>query len=273
MATEQEWTRDKDEFVVDDQPVMRDRPRGREYDVPRGPLGRQFATLTSSLLDVRTVDEVLQHITHTTAALMPEADVVSIALRGPSGELHTSAENDPVAVELDQLQNRFDEGPCLDAAKPDGPAVADWADLAVDPPWRQWAPAAGELGIAAVVSTALLPHGAFGDATGALNVFSRSPHGLDKTDQDALLLLATHASLALANVTAVTRAELQRIQLQRAVDSRDVIGQAKGIIMHRRGVSADEAFDVLRRTSQDLNVKLVELARTLAIRHTEIDLP
>ncbi|MER6799842.1 ANTAR domain-containing protein, partial [Amycolatopsis mediterranei] len=50
-------------------------------------------------------------------------------------------------------------------------------------------------------------------------------------------------------------------------------GQAKGIIMARRGVSADAAFDVLRRTSQDLNVKLADLARTLAGRHTEIDLP
>lgn len=273
MTTEQEWARDKDEFVVDDVPVVRDRPRRREYGVPRGPLGRQFATLTSALLDVGTVDDVLQHITHATAALVPEADVVSIALRDPDGGLHTPAENDPVAVELDQLQNRFGEGPCWDAAKPDGPAVAEWSDLATDPPWGQWAPAAADLGIAAVVSTALLPHGTDGDAAGALNVFSRSSHGLDKTDQDALLLLATHASLALAGVAAVTRAELQHIQLRQAVDSRDVIGQAKGIIMHRRGVSADEAFDVLRRTSQDLNVKLVELARTLATRHTEIDLP
>ncbi|WP_146073598.1 ANTAR domain-containing protein, partial [Amycolatopsis sp. CA-126428] len=60
---------------------------------------------------------------------------------------------------------------------------------------------------------------------------------------------------------------------RKAIDSRDVIGQAKGIIMARRGVSADAAFDILRRTSQDLNVKLADLARTLAGRHTEIDLP
>ena len=52
-----------------------------------------------------------------------------------------------------------------------------------------------------------------------------------------------------------------------------MIGQAKGILMDRRGMTADEAFDVLRRTSQDLNVKLAELAHTLAARHTELDLP
>jgi AmiR/NasT family two-component response regulator len=61
--------------------------------------------------------------------------------------------------------------------------------------------------------------------------------------------------------------------LRRAIDSRDVIGQAKGILMQRRGIGADEAFVLLRRTSQQLNVKLAELARTLATRHTELDLP
>jgi AmiR/NasT family two-component response regulator len=68
-------------------------------------------------------------------------------------------------------------------------------------------------------------------------------------------------------------AELREIQLRRALDSRDVIGQAKGILMHRRGISAEQAFDLLRRSSQDLNVKLAELARLLATRHTELDLP
>ncbi len=84
-------------------------------------------------------------------------------------------------------------------------------------------------------------------------------------------LLATHPSLALAATEAETRAELQATHLRKAIDSRDVIGQ--GLIMARQGVSADEAFDVLRRTSQDLNVRLADLARTLADRHNEIYLP
>nr|WP_233223337.1 ANTAR domain-containing protein [Amycolatopsis sp. CA-128772] len=54
----------------------------------------------------------------------------------------------------------------------------------------------------------------------------------------------------------MTRAELQATHLRKAIDGRDVIGRAKGIIMVRRGASADEAFDILRRASQDLNVKL-----------------
>jgi hypothetical protein len=124
-----------------------------------------------------------------------------------------------------------------------------------------------------VLSTALLPGPPTGRSIGALNVYSRFANGLDSADRDVLLLLATHASLALAGTDAVTRGELQAEHLRKAVDSRDVIGQAKGIIMARRGVSADEAFDILRRAPQDLNVKLAELARTLASRHTEVDQP
>ncbi|MBN6038403.1 ANTAR domain-containing protein [Amycolatopsis sp. 195334CR] len=88
-----------------------------------------------------------------------------------------------------------------------------------------------------------------------------------------MLLLATHATLAIAETDAVSRAELQRTRIRGALDRRDLIGQAKGIIMARRGLDADEAFALLRAASQDLNVKLFNLADTLTHRHTELDLP
>ena len=64
--------------------------------------------------------------------------------------------------------------------------------------------------------------------------------------------------------------ELEVAQLRQALQSRDVIGQAKGILMERRGISADEAFDVLRRASQSLNIKLTTVAQTLVDRRAEI---
>jgi AmiR/NasT family two-component response regulator len=60
------------------------------------------------------------------------------------------------------------------------------------------------------------------------------------------------------------------VTLRRALESRDVIGQAKGILMERRGIDEDEAFDVLRTASQALNVKLARVAETLASRRAEI---
>jgi hypothetical protein len=124
-----------------------------------------------------------------------------------------------------------------------------------------------------VLSTALVPDAVPPRLSGALNVYSREPGRFgDETTLDGALLLATHASLAVARTEAVRIAELREEQLRQALETRDVIGQAKGILMNRRGLSADEAFDLLCRTSQDLNVKLAELARTLATRHAELEL-
>jgi hypothetical protein len=121
------------------------------------------------------------------------------------------------------------------------------------------------------MSTTLLPAVRLPRLSGALNVYCRRTGGLDGHDREVALLLATHASLALAHTQAVTTAELRGANLSHALDTRDVIGQAKGILMARRGIGADEAFDILRRASQELNVKLVDLARTLATRHRELD--
>jgi hypothetical protein len=250
-----EWAQDKQRFAADQGTTV-------------GPLARQFATLTYALLDATTVEEVLAQVVHATSRVLPAADLVSVTLRDPGGRFYTPVRTDPVADRLDELQYEFGEGPCHDSAMPDGPAMAHSPDLRATGLWPTWAPAAAALGAEAVLSTALLPDASPAQRSGALNIYSHKPHGLDN-DVDQALLLATHASLALARTEAVTSADLREAQLRRAIDSRDVIGQAKGVIMARRGVPADEAFEILRRTSQQLNVKLVELAKSL----TEQDAP
>ncbi|HUQ56348.1 MAG TPA: ANTAR domain-containing protein [Lentzea sp.] len=238
-----------------------------------GPLAEQFAVLTCSLLGAATTGEVLQRVVRAAVLVVPGADLVSITLRSADGRFHTPVETDPVAVELDRLQYGLREGPCLDAADPDGPDFVVAADLAMARSWPRFGPAAAERGMGALLSTALLPGVRPPRLSGALNIYSRERHGLGERDQAAALLLATHASLALAHTEAVDRAALQAQQLRRAIDSRDVIGQAKGILMARRGLTADEAFDVLRRTSQDLNVKLVEIAESITSRRAADGLP
>lgn len=263
-----DWSRDRAEFAA--RPPDAPHPAGKTDE---SPLGRQFAQLTSLLLNVDTVAEALEHVVSATFAVLPDADVVSVTLRSADGQLHTPVDTDPVAVELDRLQQRHGHGPCLEAAR-EGTAYKYSGDLATDPAWPRFGPEAAELGFASVLSTALLPDAIPPRLSGALNAYSRDQRKLgDETTRDRALLLATHASLALAHTEAVQRAELRETQLRRAVESRDVIGQAKGILMQRRGIGADEAFDLLRRMSQDLNVKLAQLAHTLATRHTEIDLP
>ncbi|GAB3167039.1 ANTAR domain-containing protein [Amycolatopsis sp. NPDC004378] len=258
---EDEWARDRARF-------------GQPGDHHAGPLARQFAELTRTLLDVTpTVGGVLRLVVGAASAIIPDADLVSVTMREPDGRYHTPVETDPVAVRIDELQYEHGEGPCVESSRPDGPALAWSQDLARDPRWPSFGPGAAEHGYHAVLATALLPDAGPTGRSGALNVYSSRPGAFDARAIDLALLLTTHASLALAHTEAVAAAELETAHLRRAVDSRDVIGQAKGILMQRRGITADEAFDVLRRTSQDLNVKLADLARTLATRHTEIDLP
>ena len=122
-------------------------------------------------------------------------------------------------------------------------------------------PAAG-LGVRSVLAVGLFPRGG-APRMGALNAYSHRPGGLDEQDRDLLLVLAAHASTALAATQATTASELEVAHLREALRSRDVIGQAKGILMERRGVSADEAFDILRRASQSLNIKLTQVAEKL----------
>jgi hypothetical protein len=262
----EEWRRDKDEFVVHS-----DEPQYPVGDAGYSPLAWQFAEFSRRLLTAGTVADALSHVAQAAADILPGADVVSVTLRSRDGHMHTPVETDPLGTELDALQDRFDEGPCFDAAHAPGPAYRHSGDLGSESTWSRFGPAATELGIHSALSTALLPEGRPAQMTGALNIFSRTRHTLgSEMDRDRALLLATHAALAVSATEVVRLSELREMQLRQAIDSRDIIGQAKGILMHRRGISADEAFDLLRRTSQDLNIKLAELARTITDRHTDL---
>ena len=262
---ERDWSRDRQRFVSDaDQARRRDQQPRRDHGFPLGPLGREFAALTYALLDADTVEDVLEQVVTATAKVTAGADVVSVTLRSPDGSFFTPVFTHSIARDVDELQYSFGEGPCMTAAEDPGPAITSWRDLRADAPWPRFAPAACEAGIHAVLSVSLLPAPIPPRLSGALNVYSRSIGGLDTADKDIILLLATHASLALATTEAVTTSKLRDTQLHKAIDSRDVIGQAKGILMNRRGISAEQAFDILRHASQTLNIKLVRIAELVA---------
>ncbi|PRY39520.1 GAF and ANTAR domain-containing protein [Umezawaea tangerina] len=264
MSDELEWEQDKSRFVEETDEVARP---------ASSPLVRQLARLTRSLLDAPSVAHVLDRVVFAALEAIPAASVVSVTLRAPDGTFHTPVQTDPLADEIDRIQYATGEGPCVDMARMPGPGIAESDDLARDPKWPTFGPASAAHGMHSLLSTTLMPDSRPPLLSGALNVYSARTAAFTAADRDTALLLATHGSLALAATRAVTAADLKLEHLRRAVDSRDVIGQAKGILMHRRGITADEAFDTLRSTSQRLNVKLADLATTFAARHEEIDLP
>src|SRR6201987_5587609 len=259
------WFRDRQRFVADaDEATRQGLSPTRDHGCPSGPLGRHFTRLTAALLNAPTVQDVLEQVVDATVSVASQADVVSVTLRSPDGTFHTPIATHSVAQLLDECQYKLGEGPCVTAALNPGPGFARWpVHSHADPPWPSFTQAARNLGVEAVLSLSLLPTPVPPRLSGALNLYSESPDGLDAIDRDVILLLAPHASLALATTEAVPTATLREAQLHQAIDSRDVIGQAKGILMGRRNISAKEAFDILRASSQHLNVKLTEVAKAL----------
>lgn len=165
------------------------------------------------------------------------------------------ASTGPVAAELDALQQQLGEGPCLDAIA--GGTVIYAGDLTDTTPWPVWAPAAVRAGVRSSLSLSTDTDG----SRGALNCYSSWPHAFGALDRGKALVLATLGGLALAAADEKDQATARADNLAAALITREVIGQAQGILMERERISADQAFDVLRKASQHLNVKLRDVAQ------------
>ncbi len=234
-----------------------------------GPLAAQFAELAVHLLSAGTAADVLDRIIHGGAALVPEADFVSITLRKGVAEFETPVTTDDLARRLDLVQYEVQEGPCVEAALEGGTGVSEDSELGSSDHWPRFGPIAATLGVRSVLAFGVIPT-APTPRLGALNFYSRTPSAFDQTDRDMGLLLAAHAGAAIAAARSIETAELRAANLERALLSRDVIGQAKGMLMAQRGIDADEAFEVLRRASQQLNIKLAVVAEAIASRRVEL---
>ncbi len=192
--------------------------------------------------------------------------VVALAVEGLDGCDHAGifvtegdqvtapATTGEVAAELDALQLRLGEGPCLDVIARGGGAI--YAGDLVDPsPWPQWAPGALEAGVRSVLAIAV--------RTGALNCYGAYPQAFGIVDRGKAQVLATLAGLALSGAEGRQAAEAKADNLETALGTREMIGQAQGILMERERITGDAAFDVLRRASQHLNIRLRDVAQRL----------
>jgi len=267
MREEQDWEREKARFVepppaVDDPDVDTELRRRRgEF----GPLAAQFAALAAHLFSAGTAADVLDRVVYSAAGLVPEADFASITLRKGESEFETPVSTDAVATRLDEVQYRTGEGPCVDATRRNGDGIAVDQDLRNSRQWPRFGPAAAELGVHSVICFGLLPTSP-APRLGALNLYSREAGALGEVDRDVGLLVAAHAGAALGAARSLEAADLRVANLERALLSRDVIGQAKGMLMAHRGITAEEAFDVLRAASQNLNIKLAHIAEAITDR-------
>ena len=184
-------------------------------------------------------------------------DAVSISVLGPGGTMQPVASSDEAAAAADRLQFGVGAGPCLDAVhpEPDGARTGQMViagDLATEHRWPGWSAAVTALGIRGAVALRL-----FTDHTvGSICLYASHSWALDRTALEDAQVVAALASAVLAQVCTER-------DLRRAVRSRGLIGQAQGMLMQRYGLTAESAFAVLRRYSQQQNRKLVVVAEQL----------
>ena len=190
----------------------------------------------------RALDGALRCITAATCAGVAVSD---------HGHLTSEAHTDDVAGHLHRVQFAVQGGPCVDAAQQPEPVLAD--DLRREQRWPEFAARAVERGMRAVLSVQL-----FVDANvlGAVSFYADEPGRFSADDERVALLLASQMSMALAALRARGNFEI-------ALSSRDVIGQAKGILMERFKISAQEAFEILVAVSQRRHIKLRNVADQL----------
>lgn len=215
-----------------------------------------FAEVVRSLAEQDGLDATLQRIVDLATQVVPQAQRAAVSLVRAHRQVQTVAPTDGLARHVDQIQYDVGEGPCLDAIWEQEVVRVD--DLTSTERWPGFAGRAADAGVLSMLAFRLFVEG---DTAGALNLYSDRRHAFD---DDAVRLghvLAAHAGLAYDHAH-----ELEGLRTSN--ESRNLIGQAQGILMARHGVDADEAFRLLSRRSQNENLKLREVARALVAAQT-----
>ncbi len=227
-------------------------------------IAETFSNIARRLYRAVSVKDMLQEIADLSCQTIPGCDFAGMSfVQGKT--IETPAQTHPAVGELDALQSEIGEGPCVDAIAEHETFYVE--DLDSESRWPTFAPKAVERGMASMLSLRLfIEENEDGERTmGALNLYSRERSAFDETAQEVGLILASHASVALAGSQALGRKDDEVANLHLALSGRDVIGQAKGILMERERLTAEQAFDVLRRASQHLNIKLREVAERVTV--------
>jgi hypothetical protein len=215
-----------------------------------------FSQTAQALFTAGDVSATLTRVVELAVSTIEGCDYAGIFLI-EGDRVTTPVHTDPIVVEIDQAQHTTGEGPCFDAIVHRLIFYAD--DLGRDLRWLHFAPQATKAGVRSVLA---LPLSA--DAQlGALNLYARYPLAFGVVDRARATILASLASLALSIAHSHEDEERHAANLHAALASRESIGQALGILMERERITADQAFDILRRASQHLNIKLREVAQNL----------
>jgi GAF domain-containing protein len=205
----------------------------------------------------QSMESVLRTVTDLAKETLPGNPEVSISLLA-NGKPSTAVSTGQLAMDLDETQYGRGHGPCLHAASTG--ELTEISDARTDPRWPEYAAVAWERGSGSSLSVPLpIQEG----LAGAMNVYARDPYAFDDEAREAARMFAPYAAVAVANVHAYRNARDMAQNLQVALESRAVIDQAKGILMERHQLTADQAFQAMAAVSMRANRKLRDIAEQL----------
>jgi GAF domain-containing protein len=218
-----------------------------------GDIANQLSELARTLQADSDTESVLEDIVCTAIRLIPHAAEASISLVRARRTIESFAASSDLPRDVDAVQSETRQGPCLDAAYTE--QIVRVPNLSKEPRWPKFAERAWDLGARSMLSFQLFVEG---DNLGALNVYGDDVNVFDEECEQIGLLIAAHAAVAFADSQEIK-------QLNDALTTRDLIGQAKGILMERHKISAHQAFTLLTTVSANTNIKLIHIAEHLAV--------
>jgi GAF domain-containing protein len=203
-----------------------------------------------------SMDGLLQTVADLAKTVMPGNPETSVSLL-VGDRPATVASTSQLATDLDEAQYDKDYGPCLHAAR--SGELTEIPDTRTENRWPAYTPRAVEHGNFSSLS---VPLSIDVDAkvTGALNIYARRAHAFDEASRAVATRFAPYAAVSAGNLYTYQSARAMADNLQTALESRAVIDQAKGILMERHKLTADQAFQTLARASMNSNRKLRDVA-------------
>jgi GAF domain-containing protein len=211
--------------------------------------------ISGVLLSEEKLDAILELVGSLTLRTLEPADGVSVAVIR-DGRFDSAVHTNELTRRVDGWQYAHSEGPSFEAIEEQRMIYA--RDLCAEGRWPQFGKMAAGEGVRAVLALPLLP---LGDPIGALNIYAATADPFSDADVGTATMFAEQAAIVIANSVAYSTAIMKNGHLNAALESRELIGQAKGILMEREHCSAERAFDILRDVSQRANRKLRDVAQ------------
>jgi GAF domain-containing protein len=234
-------------------PERRGQPSAHTTSGAVGPddLSQRLADLARDMQRQGDAAAVMDVIVATAVGMVPGAEEASISLVHGRRRVISAAATGDLPRRFDDLQEETGQGPCMDAMYEHETVRVD--DFTSERRWPELARRIPELGVASMLCFQLF---VAGDDLGALNLLGHQPGAFTDESERVGLLFASHAAVAVAQAQKLNH-------LGSALASRDVIGQAKGILMERYKVTAPQAFALLATASMDTNRKVHDVAELL----------